>query len=166
MAALSTLIEYVAESQGEPAKPYIRWFCEPNAKALIRKVCASLVAKGLFVVSVADMEREWYAAGGVNRLQLQHFAMDCVSRYGGNIQTRGMRNERVYAPPTTRFPPYILSKEREWLILNPIVAEALRLRLLFEVDAAKDTLQSAQGRLGALERQQSDLNEAAVLVAC
>lgn len=151
-SSLAALIEYVAESLGEPAKPYIRWFCEPTAKALVRKVCTSLVAKGLYVVSVADMEREWYAAGGVKRLQLQHFDVASVSRYGGNIQTRGLHNERVYAPPTTRFPPFILSIDREWLVLNPIVAEALRLRLLFEVDAAKETLHSAQGRLGDLER--------------
>jgi len=126
---LDRCIRSVAVWEKDYAPLYAQWFADTTQNSVISQVCRYLLSNGIHRIDVAEFAVVWHSFAvmlGRDKTAFlpHHFQSAAKARYGTSTVT-DEQGQRIRIAKT-RYPPYVLSDDRQFLDLNPIVAKAVQ----------------------------------------
>lgn len=122
-------IRAVAVWEGDYAPLYAQWFADLAQESVVSQVSRYLLSKGIHRIDRDTFAVVWnffaVMSGRTKTTFLpHHFEITAKARYGTSSTTDDQgRRIRI---AKTQYPPYVLSDDRQFLDLNPIVAKAVQ----------------------------------------
>jgi len=128
-SALDRCIRSVAVWEKDYAPLYAQWVADTTQNSVISQGCRYLLRNGIHRIDVAKFAVVWQSFAvmlGRDKTAFlpHHFQSAAKARYGPSTVT-DEQGQRIRIAKT-RYPPYVLSDDRQFLDLNPIVAKAVQ----------------------------------------